>query len=72
MAEPAIPANLQPVTYARRLGVWDASMVVVGGVIGSGIFRTASAIAKETTSSLELMLAWVIGGAGPQDLELPR
>ncbi len=56
------PTPSAPVTYARRLGVWDASMVVVGGVIGSGIFRTASAIAKETTSSFELMLAWVIGG----------
>ena len=63
MTEPALPATPQPVTYARRLGVWDASMVVVGGVIGSGIFRTASAIAKETTSGTELMLAWVIGGA---------
>jgi len=51
-----------PVTYARRLGVWDASMVVVGGVIGSGIFLTPAAIAKETTSSAEQLLAWAIGG----------
>jgi len=52
----------QPVTYARSLGVWDASMIVVGGVIGSGIFRTPGSIAKETGSSFEQMLAWGIGG----------
>ena len=52
----------QPVTYARRLGVWDASMVVVGGVIGSGIFLTPAAIARATGSAFEQVLAWVIGG----------
>lgn len=52
-----------PVTYARRLGVWDASMVVVGGVIGSGIFLTPSAIAQQTGSATEQLLAWALGGA---------
>jgi APA family basic amino acid/polyamine antiporter len=51
-----------PVTYLRRLGVWDASMVVVGGVIGSGIFLTPAAIARQTGSSFEQMIAWAIGG----------
>jgi len=37
-------------------------MVVVGGVIGSGIFRTPAAIAQATGSSFEQVLAWVIGG----------
>jgi APA family basic amino acid/polyamine antiporter len=52
----------EPVTYARRLGVWDASMVVVGGVIGSGIFLTPAAIAQQTSSAAEQLLAWAIGG----------
>ncbi|HEX4479686.1 MAG TPA: amino acid permease [Rudaea sp.] len=60
MSEPQ--ATAAPVTYARSLGVWDASMIVVGGVIGSGIFRTPGSIAKETVSSFEQMLAWGIGG----------
>jgi basic amino acid/polyamine antiporter, APA family len=51
-----------PVTYARRLGVWDATMVVVGGVIGSGIFLTPAAIARQTGSSAEQLLAWGFGG----------
>lgn len=49
--------------YARRLGTWDAAMVVVGGVIGSGIFLTPAAIARATTSAGELLLAWALGGA---------
>lgn len=51
------------VGYARRLGTWDAAMVVVGGVIGSGIFLTPAAIARQTGSATEVLAAWAIGGA---------
>jgi basic amino acid/polyamine antiporter, APA family len=54
--------NTPEVSYARRLGVWDASMVVIGGVIGSGIFLTPAAIARQTGSGTEQLLAWAIGG----------
>jgi basic amino acid/polyamine antiporter, APA family len=37
-------------------------MIVVGGVIGSGIFLTPAAIARQTGSSFEQLLAWAIGG----------
>jgi APA family basic amino acid/polyamine antiporter len=61
--ETATPATTpEAVTYVRRLGVWDASMVVVGGVIGSGIFLTPHAIAQQTGSAAEQLLAWAIGG----------
>jgi APA family basic amino acid/polyamine antiporter len=50
------------VGYARRLSTWDAAMVVVGGVIGSGIFLTPSSIARATTSAGEQLLAWATGG----------
>lgn len=49
--------------YLRRLGPWDAAMVVVGGVIGSGIFLTPAAVARQTGSATELLVAWAIGGA---------
>ncbi|MBN8884271.1 MAG: amino acid permease [Rudaea sp.] len=48
--------------YLRRLGVWDASMIVVGGVIGSGIFRVPAAVAKQTGSATEQLIAWSLGG----------
>lgn len=51
------------ISYARRLGSWDAAMIVVGGVIGSGIFLTPAAIARQTGSAAELLAAWAVGGA---------
>jgi APA family basic amino acid/polyamine antiporter len=58
----ATSAATAPVGYARRLGAWDASMVVVGGVIGSGIFLTPAAVARQTGSGTELLIAWAVGG----------
>ncbi len=51
------------VDYIRRLGVWDASMVVVGGIIGAGIFLNPKYVAARTGSSEEVIIAWLIGGA---------
>ncbi|MEO7052829.1 MAG: amino acid permease [Rhodanobacter sp.] len=49
-------------TYARRLNSWDAAMIVIGGVIGAGIFLTPATVARHTSSSLELLILWAIGG----------
>ncbi|MHC1480816.1 APC family permease [Frateuria aurantia] len=48
--------------YLRRLGMWDAVMIVIGGVIGSGIFRTPASVAKLTGSGLEQLALWLLGG----------
>lgn len=48
--------------YARRLNTWDAAMIVVGGIIGAGIFLTPSTVAQNTASATELLVLWVIGG----------
>ncbi|HET8623160.1 MAG TPA: amino acid permease [Gemmatimonadales bacterium] len=49
-------------TYARRLGLFSATMAVMGGIIGGGIFRTPAVVA-ERTGTLELvLLAWALGG----------
>ncbi|MBN8714066.1 MAG: amino acid permease [Xanthomonadales bacterium] len=48
--------------YARRLNTWDAAMIVVGGIIGAGIFLTPSTVAQNTASAAELLVLWVIGG----------
>lgn len=53
----------ETVTYVRRLGVWDASMVVVGGIIGAGIFLNPKYVAQRTGSSEAVIVAWLIGGA---------
>jgi basic amino acid/polyamine antiporter, APA family len=49
-------------SYLRRLGVWDGAAIVIGGVIGGGIFRTPSEVAGRTASGLPLLALWAIGG----------
>ena len=46
----------------RRLGFWTAIAVVIGNVIGSGIFRVPAAVATEVGSVPGIMLVWVLGG----------
>lgn len=47
----------------RRLGVWSVTAVVVGTMIGSGIFRVPAATAADTGAAGAMMLIWVLGGA---------
>jgi len=49
-------------TLARQLGVWSAIAIVVGSMIGSGIFRVPSATAAQVGTPGGMMLVWVAGG----------
>ncbi len=44
------------------LGLWDIVAIVVGGVIGSGIFLVPREIASELSSPILFLSAWVVGG----------
>jgi len=46
----------------RGLGLFDATMIVVGSMIGSGIFIVSADIARQTGSPGGLLLTWVITG----------
>ena len=48
---------------ARRLGVFDATMIVMGGIIGAGIFRNPSEVARRVDDPMMMLGAWVAGGA---------
>src|SRR5438309_988046 len=41
---------------ARRIGLFDATMVVMGGIVGSGIFVTPAIVASLTTTSALMVL----------------
>src|SRR3989304_1474582 len=45
-----------------ELGLWDATLLVVSGVIGSGIFLTPGAIAAHLPHPGAILLAWLLGG----------
>ena len=53
--------NKEP-SLIRGLGVWDASSVVVGCIIGAGIFRLSSAVARESGSPFIFFAAWGLAG----------
>src|SRR5437773_11047270 len=56
----------QPITddhgLVRRLGPLDASMIVIGSMIGSGIFITSAESSRLTGAPGWLILAWAVAG----------
>jgi basic amino acid/polyamine antiporter, APA family len=47
---------------ARRLGVFDATMLVMGGIVGSGIFMNPYVVARQVHTPFLILGAWVLGG----------
>ncbi len=56
------PSGEQVSTPGRELSWVDAAAIVLGIVIGSGIFITPANVAANTSSSAMMVLAWVGGG----------
>ena len=48
--------------FQRRLGLFDATMLVAGSMIGSGIFIVSAEIARDVGTSGWLLLVWVLTG----------
>src|SRR5205085_978062 len=46
----------------QRLGLFDATMLVAGSMIGSGIYIVSAEIARDVGASGWLLLAWVVAG----------
>jgi APA family basic amino acid/polyamine antiporter len=46
----------------RKLSLFDATMMVMGGIIGMGIFIRPSAVAAELPSPTAILLVWALGG----------
>jgi amino acid transporter len=60
-ATAAIPAR-SDVELKRQIGLYAATAITVGNIIGSGIFRSPHSVAQHITSFWLVILAWVIGG----------
>src|SRR5688572_24001945 len=60
MSQPA--ALPQPLLLRRVLGPWMATALVIGTVIGSGVFKKPSAVARDVPEFGLAMLAWVLVG----------
>ncbi len=46
----------------RRLGLFDATMIVSGAIIGAGIFMNSAESAKFLQTSSQLLTVWIAGG----------
>jgi APA family basic amino acid/polyamine antiporter len=51
-----------PTGFQQRLGLFDATMLVAGTMIGSGIFIVSAEISRDLGSSGWLLLIWVLTG----------
>ncbi|NOX38221.1 MAG: amino acid permease [Calditrichaeota bacterium] len=52
----------QQPALVRKLSRFDLTIIVIGSVIGSGIFLTPSGIARQLPSPLLILMVWVLGG----------
>ena len=53
----------QPASLDRSVGIWGGAAIMVGIMIGSGIFRTPTSIAGEMGHPLLILSLWLVGGA---------
>ena len=61
MASSKAEPSHQP-QLARRLGLFDATMLVMGGIVGSGIFINPYVVAQQVHTSALILGAWIVGG----------
>src|ERR1051325_7168330 len=46
----------------RQLGLFDATMIVMGGIVGAGIFANPSEVAHRVHTPFLILGVWVLGG----------
>jgi len=57
------PAEGSRPSFARRLNLFDATMIVISGIVGSGIFINPYVVAQAVRTPLMILGVWVAGGA---------
>src|SRR5262245_19713306 len=62
MASPTETAAPSAAALARRLNLFDATMLVMGGIVGAGIFVNPAVVAQVVTTWQAALGAWAVGG----------
>jgi basic amino acid/polyamine antiporter, APA family len=52
----------QPSSLVAKIGFWSATSVIIGSIIGAGVFMKPAAMAAQLGSPVWLTLVWVIAG----------
>ena len=55
-------ASAGKLSLARQLGLFDATMLVMGGIVGSGIFINPYVVAQQVHTPALILSAWIFGG----------
>ena len=61
--QPPGPAPAEAPAFARRLNLFDATMIVISGIVGSGIFINPHVVAEAVHTPALIVGVWVAGGA---------
>src|SRR5919205_1372457 len=48
--------------FARKLNLFDATMIVISGIIGTGIFINPYIVANKVHTSFWILAVWIAGG----------
>jgi len=62
MATAAPIPSRQEIELKRQIGLYAATAITVGNIIGSGIFRSPHSVAQHLSSFWVVLGAWVLGG----------
>ena len=57
-----LPSSQSDSHLARRLNLFDATMIVMGGIIGAGIFTNPYVVAQQVHTPTLILGAWAVGG----------
>ncbi|MDP4265750.1 MAG: amino acid permease [Bacteroidota bacterium] len=49
-------------SLAKKIGFWSATSVIIGSIIGSGVFMKPSSMAEQLGSPIWLTVVWIIAG----------
>src|SRR5262249_25172769 len=54
------PPNATNAEFVRGLGLWDATAIVAGSMVGSGIFIVSADIARQVGAPAWLLAVWLL------------
>ena len=56
------PTNTSSSGLLRQVGLFDATMIVMGGIVGAGIFINPYVVAEQVHTPLLILGVWILGG----------
>ena len=49
-------------SLSRKIGLWSATSIVIGSIIGSSIFMKPATMAAQLGSPVMILVVWVVAG----------